>query len=81
MRQVFNGTGEEVLWPILGAPGKEFGPGEKFDLNLFRPTDPCSFRRSWPASTGGQGKVDPADSSGRPPKFSARPPFADTGRE
>lgn len=40
MRQVFNDTDNEVLWLILGAPENEFGPGEKFDLKLFWPTDP-----------------------------------------
>jgi mannose-6-phosphate isomerase-like protein (cupin superfamily) len=40
MRQVFNNTDTEVLWLILGAPENEFGPGEKFDIKLFWPTDP-----------------------------------------
>lgn len=40
MRQVFNDTDSEVLWLILGAPDREFDPGEKFDLKLFWPTDP-----------------------------------------
>ena len=40
MRQVFNDTDTEVLWLILGAPEKEFGPGESFDIKLFWPTDP-----------------------------------------
>jgi mannose-6-phosphate isomerase-like protein (cupin superfamily) len=40
MRQVFNDTDAEVLWLILGAPEKEFGPGESFDIKLFWPTDP-----------------------------------------
>lgn len=40
MRQVFNDTEGEVLWLIVVAPENEFGPGEKFDLKLFWPTDP-----------------------------------------
>lgn len=40
MRQVFNDTDTDVLWLIMGAPEKEFGPGESFDLKLFWPTDP-----------------------------------------
>lgn len=40
IRQVFNDTESEVLWLILGAPDQEFGPGEKFDLKRFWPTDP-----------------------------------------
>lgn len=35
MRQVFNDTETEVLWLIIGAPEKEFGPGEDFDIKLF----------------------------------------------
>ncbi|MBI3869414.1 MAG: cupin domain-containing protein [Verrucomicrobia bacterium] len=40
MRQVFNDTEAEALWLIIGAPDKEFGPGESFDIKLFWPTDP-----------------------------------------
>lgn len=40
MRQVFNDTDADVLWLIVGAPDQEFGPGEKFDIKLFWPTDP-----------------------------------------
>ena len=40
MRQVFNDTDADALWLIVGAPEKEFGPGEKFDLKLFWPVDP-----------------------------------------
>jgi mannose-6-phosphate isomerase-like protein (cupin superfamily) len=40
MRQVFNDTDNEVLWLMFGAPEREFGPGEKFDIKLFWPTDP-----------------------------------------
>jgi mannose-6-phosphate isomerase-like protein (cupin superfamily) len=40
MRQVFNDTDSEVVWLILGAPEKEFGPGESFDMKRFWPTDP-----------------------------------------
>lgn len=40
MRQIFNDTEAEVLWLIIGAPDREFGPGESFDLKRFWPTDP-----------------------------------------
>jgi mannose-6-phosphate isomerase-like protein (cupin superfamily) len=40
MRQIFNDTDTDVLWLILGAPDKEFGPGETFDLKRFWPEDP-----------------------------------------
>jgi mannose-6-phosphate isomerase-like protein (cupin superfamily) len=40
MRQVFNDTDAEVLWLMIGAPDREFGPDESFDINLFWPTDP-----------------------------------------
>jgi mannose-6-phosphate isomerase-like protein (cupin superfamily) len=53
MRQVFNDTDAEVLWLIVGAPEKEFGPGENFDLRLFWPEDPKQLPRelagvTWP---------------------------------
>ena len=31
LRQVFNDTGNDVLWLIVGAPEKEFEPGEPHD--------------------------------------------------
>lgn len=40
MRQIFNDTDSEVLWLIIGAPDREFGPEEKLNLRLFWPTDP-----------------------------------------
>jgi mannose-6-phosphate isomerase-like protein (cupin superfamily) len=43
LRQVFNDTGEEVLWLIVGAPEElEFlqGSKSKTDLSLFYPVDP-----------------------------------------
>src|SRR3954465_3633664 len=43
LRQVFNDTGGEVLWVIVGAPGElEFLPGSKSKMDLSRiyPTDP-----------------------------------------
>lgn len=53
MRQIFNDTETGALWLILGAPENEFGPGEKFDLKLFWPTDPKQLPRelesvTWP---------------------------------
>lgn len=40
MRQIFNDSETEVLWLILGAPDREFGPGETFDLRRFWPENP-----------------------------------------
>jgi mannose-6-phosphate isomerase-like protein (cupin superfamily) len=52
-RQVFNDADTEVLWLIIGAPEKEFGPGESFDIKLFWPTDPMQLPKelegeNWP---------------------------------
>jgi uncharacterized cupin superfamily protein len=49
LRQVFNDTGEEVLWLILGAPRQESAT----DLKLFYPEDPRQLppelrERKWP---------------------------------
>jgi mannose-6-phosphate isomerase-like protein (cupin superfamily) len=57
LRQVFNDTGVEVLWLILGAPEElEFLQGSKsqMDLSLFYPTDPTQLPAElagvpWPA--------------------------------
>lgn len=46
MRQVFNDTGEEVLWLIIGAPEElEFLHGSKsqMDLSLIYPTNPTKL--------------------------------------
>lgn len=43
MRQVFNDTDSEVLWLIVGAPEKEFGPDEPFDLKRFYPEEPTQL--------------------------------------
>lgn len=53
MRQVFNDTDSETLWLIVGAPEKEFGPGETFDIKLFWPSDPKQLPKelsgvTWP---------------------------------
>lgn len=53
MRQIFNDTDSETLWFIIGAPDNEFGPGEKFDINLFWPVDPKQLPKeldgvTWP---------------------------------
>lgn len=58
MRQVFNDTDAEVLWLIVGAPEKEFGPGEAFDIRLFWPTDPKQLPKeldgvTWPPKEAG----------------------------
>jgi len=57
MRQVFNDTDSETLWLIVGAPDKEFGPGETFDIQLFWPTDPKQLPKeltgvTWPPKEG-----------------------------
>lgn len=57
LRQVFNDTDAEVLWLITGAPEQEFGPGEKFDLRLFWPTNPRLLPKElagveWPPKSG-----------------------------
>jgi mannose-6-phosphate isomerase-like protein (cupin superfamily) len=46
LRQVFNDTGAEVLWLIVGAPEElEFLPGAatKPDMSLIYPTDPTQL--------------------------------------
>jgi len=58
MRQVFNDTDSEVLWLILGAPDREFGPGESFDIKHFWPTDPKQLPKElegtiWPPKEEG----------------------------
>ena len=40
LRQVFNDTDTEVLWLIIGAPDREFEPGEAHDMTVFYPNDP-----------------------------------------
>lgn len=53
LRQVFNDTGAETLWLIVGAPDKEFAEGEAFDLKRFYPVDPTQLPKElagapWP---------------------------------
>jgi mannose-6-phosphate isomerase-like protein (cupin superfamily) len=56
LRQVFNDTGSDVLWLILGAPEElEFlqGSKSKTDLSMFYPTDPTQLPKElagaiWP---------------------------------
>ncbi|MBE2216461.1 MAG: cupin domain-containing protein [Opitutaceae bacterium] len=53
MRQIFNDTGAETLWLILGAPEKEFAPDEPFDIRRFWPEDPTQLPKElagvvWP---------------------------------
>jgi mannose-6-phosphate isomerase-like protein (cupin superfamily) len=41
LRQLFNDTGNDVLWLIIGAPEEaESLPGAKTDMSLFYPVDP-----------------------------------------
>jgi mannose-6-phosphate isomerase-like protein (cupin superfamily) len=53
MRQIFNDTDSDILWLIIGAPEREFGPGEVFDIKRFWPTDPKQLPKelegvTWP---------------------------------
>jgi len=53
LRQVFNDTHEEVLWSIVGAPDKEFEPGEPHDMKVYYPVDPKQLPKeldgvTWP---------------------------------
>jgi len=54
LRQVFNDTGSEVLWLIIGGPEEpEAMPGAKTDMSLFYPVDPKQLPRElegidWP---------------------------------
>jgi mannose-6-phosphate isomerase-like protein (cupin superfamily) len=57
MRQVFNDTDTDVLWLMIGAPDKEFGPDEVFDIKRFWPTDPTQLPAElagveWPPKEG-----------------------------
>lgn len=57
MRQIFNDSDADTLWLILGAPEKEFGPGETFDIKRFWPTDPKQLPKElagvvWPPMSG-----------------------------
>lgn len=52
LRQVFNDTGSEVLWLIVGAPENEW-PGGKPDPKFLYPVDPMQLPReldgtAWP---------------------------------
>ena len=42
LRQIFNDSGAETLWLIIGAPDKEFEPGA-FDLKQFYPVEPTQL--------------------------------------
>ncbi len=60
MRQIFNDSDTETLWLIVGAPDREFGPGEKFDLKRFWPVDPTQLPKElagavWPPQAPGSG--------------------------
>ena len=53
LRQVFNDTHEEVLWSIVGAPDKEFEPGELHDMKVYYLVDPKQLPKeldgvTWP---------------------------------
>jgi len=53
LRQVFNDTDEEVLWLIVGAPDKEFEPGELHDMKVYYLVDPKQLPKeldgvTWP---------------------------------
>jgi mannose-6-phosphate isomerase-like protein (cupin superfamily) len=53
LRQVFNDTGADTLWLIVGAPEAEQPPGEKPDLSRYYPEDPTQLPpelagRTWP---------------------------------
>ena len=43
LRQVFNDTGGEVLWLIVGAPEQEQPAGEKIDMKLVYPVEPTTL--------------------------------------
>lgn len=56
LRQVFNDTDREVLWLIIGAPEREFEPGESQDRKMFYPIDPAQLPPelegvTWPPAT------------------------------
>jgi mannose-6-phosphate isomerase-like protein (cupin superfamily) len=58
LRQVFNDTESEVLWLIVGAPEREFEPGEAHDAAAFYPTDPKELPKElqavrWPPTEAG----------------------------
>lgn len=53
VRQIFNDTGVETLWLIVGAPEKELLPEEEGDLSLYYPSDPTQLPKElkgvvWP---------------------------------
>jgi mannose-6-phosphate isomerase-like protein (cupin superfamily) len=57
LRQVFNDTDNEVLWLIIGAPEKEFEPGESHDMKVYYPVDPKQLPKeldgvTWPRPSG-----------------------------
>jgi mannose-6-phosphate isomerase-like protein (cupin superfamily) len=77
LRQVFNDTGTEVLWLIIGAPEeREFLPGSKskMDLSLIYPTDPTELPNELAGTIWPPKEVAPANTSaGRPEDLGRRP--------
>lgn len=56
LRQIFNDSESEVLWLIVGAPDKEFEPGQ-MDLKQFYPVEPTQLPpelkgTAWPPKNG-----------------------------
>ncbi|MBL9216086.1 MAG: cupin domain-containing protein [Opitutaceae bacterium] len=43
VRQIFNDTGAETLWLIVGAPEKELEPAEVGNMSLYYPSDPTEL--------------------------------------
>ncbi len=60
LRQVFNDTGAEVLWLIIGAPEEvEFLQGSKMDLSSIYPVEPTQLPKElagveWPPKSGAE---------------------------
>lgn len=53
LRQIFNDTETDVLWLVIGAPEREFDPGETTDMKIFYPVDPKQLPKelegfAWP---------------------------------
>ncbi|MGH7996897.1 MAG: hypothetical protein ACREFX_11145 [Opitutaceae bacterium] len=60
LRQIFNDTDDEALWLIVGAPDREFSPGEDFNLKPFYPEDSRQLPKEltgvrWPSPDGPTG--------------------------
>lgn len=56
LRQLFNDSGEDTLWLVVGAPEKELEPHEIGDMKLFYPGDPTQL----PPELGGSVWPPPA---------------------